>query len=290
MKACCLSPKVKNDSQSIMPSPLLFNLTGRTALITGGGTGIGAAFAKGLAEAGAKVVLVGRREGPLKETAEAINSALFRSNGDDDTDAKAFALPGDVLDYDRHPDLVSRAKALTGQPVTILINNAGVNVRKPPEELTPQHWRISLDLMLTAPFFLARACSEGFQSEKFGRIICIASLQTYRAFPDSIPYASAKSGVTGLSRAMSEYFSPAHGFENVTCNNIGPGYVKTALTAKIFADKERAERLADATLVGRNSVPEDLVGTAVYLCSNASSYVTGQTIMVDGGFTSLGLR
>lgn len=89
---------------------------------------------------------------------------------------------------------------------------------------------------------------------------------------------------------MAEHFSSLYGYHNVTCNNIGPGYVKTELTKKVFEDEERVEKLASATVVGRNSVPEDLVGTAVYLCSNASAYVTGQTIMVDGGFTSLGLR
>lgn len=94
----------------------------------------------------------------------------------------------------------------------------------------------------------------------------------------------------GLARAMAEYFSTAHGFENVTCNNIGPGYVKTELTASVFENEERAKKLAEATILGRNSVPEDLVGTAVYLSSKASGYVTGQTIMVDGGFTSLGMR
>ena len=265
-----------------MASNPLFDLTGRTALITGGGTGIGSAMALGLAKAGAKVVLVGRRQAPLDESASAINSELNAT--------MAFAVPGDVMKYDTLDDIVKQAKELTGKPVTILINNAGVNVRKPAAELTPDHWKLSLELMLTAPFFLARACSDGFKEEKYGRIICTASLQSYQAFPDSIPYASAKSGALGLARALSEYFSPKYGFENVTCNNIGPGYVKTELTASVFEDVERAQKLADATILGRNSVPEDLVGTAIYLSSNASSYVTGQTIMVDGGFTSLGLR
>ncbi len=259
-----------------------FDLSGRTALITGGGTGIGSAMALGLAQSGAKVVLVGRRDGPLKEAASQINSKIEST--------VAFAVPGDVTKYDTLDDIVNQAKELTGKPVTILINNAGVNFRKKAEELTPDHWKLSTDLMLTAPFFLARACSEGFKQEKYGRIINTASLQSYRAFPDSIPYAASKSGALGLARALAEYFSPTHGFENVTCNNIGPGYVKTELTAKVFADMERAKRLADATILGRNSVPEDLVGTAIYLSSNASAYVTGQTIMVDGGFTSLGMR
>mmetsp|Transcript_9398 Transcript_9398/g.13794 ORF Transcript_9398/g.13794 Transcript_9398/m.13794 type:complete len:278 (-) Transcript_9398:60-893(-) len=263
-------------------SKTLFDLSNRTALVTGGGTGIGSALAKGLAKAGAKVVLVGRREAPLVATADAINTAVGQE--------VAFPLPADILDYDGHRSLVERAKELTGRPVTILLNNAGVNVRQKATDLTPAHWQQSLDLMLTAPFFLARACSEGFASEGYGRIMNVASLQTHQAFPDSIPYASAKSGLLGLTRALAEYFAPAHGFANVTCNSIGPGYVATELTKSVFEDEARAKRLAEATILGRNSVPEDLVGTAVYLSSQASSYVTGQTIMVDGGFTSLGLR
>jgi len=264
----------------------LFDLTGRTALITGGGTGIGAALAKGLAEAGASVILVGRREAPLQDTCQKINAALATGDGR----KVAHALPADILQFETLPDVVARAKVMTGKPVTILVNNAGVNVRQPAEKLDREHWQRSLDLMLTAPFFLARACSDGFKEERYGRVICIASLQSYQAFPDSIPYASAKSGALGLARGMAEHFSSVHGYENVTCNNIGPGYVRTELTASVFADEERAQKLADATLVGRNSEPEDLVGPTVFLASGASGYVTGQTLMVDGGFGALGMR
>jgi len=262
----------------------LFDLTGKVAIVTGGGTGIGAGLAQGMAEAGAKVVLIGRRPDPLIESAMEINEAVGAE--------RAFALPADILKYDNHPNLIAEAQALTGgcTPPTILLNNAGINVREKAENLTPEHWKVSLDLMLTAPFFLSRAMSAGMKTEQYGRIVNIASLQSYLAFPDSIPYAVAKSGSLGLARSMAEYFSPYHGFENVTVNNISPGYVKTELTASVLADVERAEKLAQRTLIGRNSVPDDMVGTVVYLASEASNYVTGQTITVDGGFTSLGLR
>jgi len=262
----------------------LFDLTGRVAIVTGGGTGIGAGLAQGMAEAGAKVVLVGRRPNPLDESATKINEVCGEE--------RAFALPADVLKYDELPSLVEKATSLTGNqaPPTILLNNAGINVRQKAENLTPEHWDVSLHLMLTAPFFLGRAMSDAMKQEKYGRIMNIASPQSYLAFPDSIPYAAAKSGNLGLARAMAEYFAPYHGFENVTVNNISPGYVKTELTASVFADVERAERLAGRTLIGRNSVPDDMVGTVVYLASEASNYVTGQTIPVDGGFTALGLR
>jgi NAD(P)-dependent dehydrogenase (short-subunit alcohol dehydrogenase family) len=262
----------------------LFDLTGKVAIVTGGGTGIGAGLAQGMAEAGAKVVLIGRRPDPLVDSAKIINDACGSE--------QAFALPADILKFDDLPSLVEQAQALTGgsTPATILLNNAGINVRQKAEDLTPEHWTVSLDLMLTAPFFLARAMSDGFKSEQYGRVINIASPQSYLAFPDSIPYAAAKSGNLGMARAMAEYFAPFHGYENVTVNNISPGYVKTELTASVFADTERAEKLAQRTLLGRNSVPDDMVGTVVYLSSEASNYVTGQTIPVDGGFTSLGLR
>jgi NAD(P)-dependent dehydrogenase (short-subunit alcohol dehydrogenase family) len=262
----------------------LFDLTGKVAIVTGGGTGIGAGLAQGMAEAGAKVVLIGRRPDPLSDSAKIINDACGSE--------QAFALSADILKFDELPSLVAQAQAIAGgsTPATILLNNAGINVRQKAEDLTPEHWTVSLDLMLTAPFFLARAMSDGFKSEKYGRVINIASPQSYLAFPDSIPYAAAKSGNLGMARAMAEYFAPFHGFENVTVNNISPGYVKTELTASVFADTERAEKLAQRTLLGRNSVPDDMVGTVVYLSSEASNYVTGQTIPVDGGFTSLGLR
>ena len=174
---------------------------------------------------------------------------------------------------------VERAGELAGgTPVTILVNNAGVNVRTAADDLTPEQWRLSLELMLTAPFFLALACWEGFKREWYGRIINVASLQSYQSFPKSIPYASAKRGLLGLARAMAEHFSTAHGFENVTANNVGPGYVRTELMASFFADEARGTRLAEATLLGRNSVPEDLVGPAVFLASPAAGDVTGQTL------------
>lgn len=271
----------------------MFDLTGRTALITGGGTGIGAAIALGLARAGAKVVLVGRREAPLRETADQINATVLVAGSDSakGNEAVAFSLPGDIMEYAKLPELVEKATQLAGGvPPTIVVNNAGVNVRQPADDLTPDHWKVSLELMLTAPFFLARACSDGFKKEKYGRIINIASLQSYQSFPNSIPYAAAKSGILGLARSMAEHFSRAHGYDNVTVNNLGPGYVKTELTASVFQDEERANKLAEATLIGRNSVPEDLVGPTIFLASLASAYVTGQTLMCDGGFTALGMR
>ena len=268
----------------------LFSLEGRTAIITGGGSGIGAALALGLARSGASVVLAGRREQPLKETCESIREHLRADGFGPGVEQRADFYPSDITNYEELPGLVEAARKITGAAPTILVNNAGINVRQPAAKLDPAHWQQSLDLMLTAPFMLTRAMSESMKQERYGRVISLASLQSFRAFPDSIPYASAKSGVLGLTRALSEEYSAPRGFEGVTCNAIAPGYVKTSLTKAVFDDKARSQRLADATLLGRNSVPGDLVGAAIFLASPASSYVTGQVLPVDGGFTSLGLR
>lgn len=267
----------------------LFSLEGRSCIVTGGGTGIGAALAMGLARSGARVVLVGRRLQLLEESAHDIQQQLL-ADGLADVEKRAVAVPCDITDFSALPGLVQAAGDQTGIPPTILINNAGVNVRQKAGDLEHAHWQQSLDLMLTAPFVLTRALGDNFKSEQYGRIISMASLQSYQAFPDSIPYAAAKSGILGLTRAISEEYSPASGYTGVTCNAVAPGYVKTELTAAVFADPVRSQKLADATLLGRNSLPDDLVGAVIFLASPASAYVTGQTLPVDGGFTALGMR
>ena len=259
----------------------LFSLASRVALVTGGGTGLGAAFAKGLVNAGASVVVCGRREAPLQETVRAIE--------DEFGPGRCHAVQCDLEEADAAARCVAEAAAHFGGAPTILVNNAGINVRVPAAELTPAHWQQSLGLMLTAPSELARACAPAMKAAGYGRIINVASLQSTLAFPDSMPYAAAKSGVLGLTRALAEAYSPKHGYDGVTCNAIAPGYVRTELTAAVFADEERAARLAAKTMAGRNSVPDDLVGPAIFLASPAAAYVTGQCLNVDGGFTALGL-
>lgn len=197
-----------------------------------------------------------------------------------------ISLSCDITALDTLPDLVQESHYLTNVAPTILVNNAGINVRQPADALNSDHWYMTLNLMLTAPFCLTRCLAPYMREQNYGRIINIASLQSFQAFPDSIPYAAAKSGVLGLTRGIAEAYSEV----GCTANAIAPGYVETELTASVFADKERAQRLADATLLRRNSVPQDLVGAAVFLASPAASYITGQSIPVDGGFTALGMR
>ena len=274
-------------SSTIPPAPAgpgaqLFSLASRVALVTGGGTGIGAALAQGLSESGAKVVVAGRRAEPLNATAARINAQIG--------DEVCWPLVCDVADLESADSTVAKAAELAGAPPVLLINNAGVNVRQPAAELTVEHWHRSLDLMLAAPFFLARACAPAMAKARYGRIVTTASLQSAQAFPNSIPYAAAKSGVLGLTRALAEAYSPEYGYEGITCNAIAPGFVQTELTASVFANNALAASLAARTISGRNSVPSDLVGTCVFLCAPASAYVNAQTLYVDGGFAALGAR
>lgn len=250
----------------------LFDLTGRTALVTGASSGIGARMAHALAVAGADVILVARRADALKAKSEEIAR---------ETGRRAAAVPCDVMADDAADALASDAKAVLRDP-DILVNAAGVNLRQPWEDITPETWQQTLRLNLEVPFFLARALVGPMIASGYGRIINIASLQSVRAFPNSMPYGASKGGIAQLTRAMAEAWSP-HG---VTANAIAPGFFKTELTAPVFENPELAEKQAAATAIGRNGELEDLDGPTVFFASPASAYVTGQVVGVDGGYTA----
>jgi gluconate 5-dehydrogenase len=163
-----------------------------------------------------------------------------------------------------------------------VIHAAGLNTREAADEVTPEGWDATLAVNLTAPFFLSQALVPAMKSKGWGRIVNFASLQTTRAFPGGIAYGATKGGVGQLTRAMAQAWSP-HG---ITANAIGPGFFPTELTAAVFDDPERAQRNADQTCMGRNGTLADIDGPILFLCSEASSYVTGQVLMVDGGFTA----
>lgn len=185
----------------------LFSLAGKTALVTGGTSGIGRRQALALAQAGASVVLVGRREAQLHQTIADIEAL----NG------SAAALPADLADRGCLPETAARA-AIPFGPIDILINAAGVNLRQPPEAITLESWDSTLNLNLATPFFLARELVPGMRKRNWGRIINIASLQSRRAFSNSIPYGASKGGVSQLTRAMAEAWSRY----GITCNAIAP--------------------------------------------------------------------
>ena len=249
----------------------LFDLTGRRALVTGGSSGIGQAMAHALGLAGARVLLVSRRQAQLAEAA-----ARLVADGID-----APFLAADLADTPGLRSVAHEAERRLGG-IDILINAAGINLRQPFADVTPEAWQTQIALHLGAPFFLTQALAPGMKARGWGRIVNIASLQSVRAFADSAPYGAGKGGVLQLTRAIAQAWS-AHG---ITCNAIGPGFFPTALTAPVFADGPAAARHAAQTCIGRNGELQDLHGATVFLCSQASAYITGQTLMVDGGYTA----
>jgi gluconate 5-dehydrogenase len=248
-----------------------FDLRGRRALVTGGNAGIGEAMAMALGLAGARVLLVARRETELAAAA-----LRLAARGID-----ASTLSGDLADVAAIGALARRGEAQLGG-VDILVNAAGVNLRQPFSEVTPSAWQTQLALHLGAPFFMTQALAPGMQARGWGRILNIASLQSFRAFDHGAPYGAGKGGVVQLTRAIAREWGP-HG---ITCNAIGPGFFPTALTAAVFENPELAHRNAAQTCLGRNGALDDLHGATVFLASDASRYITGQTLMVDGGFTA----
>lgn len=245
-----------------------FSVAGRVACVTGASSGIGRALATGLAEAGAKVVGVARRAERLED---------WRA----EAGAGAAAVVADLSDPSAMDEAAARISAPFGPP-DILINAAGTNPRLTAEDQDWESWRATLDINLSTPFFLAKALVGPMKAKRWGRIVNIASLQTERAMPSGVAYGASKGGVGQLTRAMAEAWSG----DGIIANAIAPGFFHTELSAAVFADKERSARNAAQTCVGRNGELEDLVGPALFLCSEAAGYVTGQVLYVDGGFTA----
>ena len=248
----------------------LFSLAGRHALVTGGSSGIGLAMARALGFAGARVTLLARRTGPLAAAADSL-----RTEGID-----AAFEPCNLTDVEALK--TAAARAIARVPVDVLVNAVGINLREPFMQVSAGSWDEQLAIHLRAPFFLTQAVAPTMAGRKWGRIINIASLQSERAFANSAPYGAGKGGIVQLTRAIAQEWSP-HG---ITCNAIGPGFFPTALTAPVFDDPEIALRNATQTAIGRNGCLEDLYGTAIFLASDASAYITGQTLYVDGGYTA----
>jgi NAD(P)-dependent dehydrogenase (short-subunit alcohol dehydrogenase family) len=249
----------------------MFSVKDRVALVTGGNAGIGLAMARALGHAGARVVLAARREGALRDAV-----ASLASQG-----IEAGFIASDLASAEGARQCAEQALAAHAR-IDILVNAAGVNLRQPFSEVTPEAWQTQLALHLGAPFFLAQVLAPKMAEQGRGRIINIASLQSYRAFANSAPYGAAKGGVVQLTRAIAQEW----GRRGITCNAIGPGFFPTALTASVFADEALALRHAEQTCLGRNGRLEDLDGLTVFLASDASAYISGQTIMVDGGYTA----
>ncbi|MCK0148871.1 SDR family oxidoreductase [Marivita sp. S6314] len=246
----------------------LFDLTGRVAVVTGASSGLGRRAAVTLAAAGAKVVGVARRRDALADLCTEIGEA-------------AAYVVADVADRAAMDDLTAALTAPFGSP-DIVVHAAGINTREAADDVTPEGWDTTLALNLSAPFFLSQALVPAMKAKSWGRIVNFASLQTTRAFPGGIAYGATKAGIGQLTRAMAEAWSR----DGINANAIGPGFFPTELTEAVFSDPDRAARNAAQTCIQRNGRMDDMDGPLLFLCSDASSYVTGQVLMVDGGFTA----
>ena len=244
-----------------------FNLSGKVACVTGASGGIGRHAASLLAESGASVVGVARRADQLQTWAGGHeNRAIVTA------DLAEAAAVGDV----------AQAVAEPFGPPDILINAAGINTRQGADDVTAEGWATTLTLNLSTPFFLAQALAPAMKAKGWGRIVNFASLQSRRAFKNGIAYGASKGGVEQLTRAMAEAWSVS----GINANAIAPGFVETELTAPVFGDPEVAAHHAAMTCIGRNGTLEDMSGPLLFLCSEASRYVTGQVLFVDGGYTA----
>lgn len=246
----------------------LLDLSGKVACVTGASAGLGRRAAIVLANAGAKVVGIARRKDALASLKDELGSDFS-------------GLPADLSDRDAIADIASQASGTFGNP-DIVVHAAGINTRETADDVTPEGWDVSLNLNLAAPFFLSQAFVPAMRQKGWGRIVNFASLQTTRAFPGGVAYGASKAGIGQLTRAMAEAWSK----DGINSNAIGPGFFPTELTAAVFDDPDRAARNAAQTCIGRNGAMEDIDGPLLFLSSNASAYVTGQVLMVDGGFTA----
>jgi NAD(P)-dependent dehydrogenase (short-subunit alcohol dehydrogenase family) len=250
----------------------LFSLDGRVAVVTGGSSGIGAAIASALGQAGARVVLVARDHRRLSD-----GVATLRAAG-----CEASQVSADLADRGEVARAAAAAAAALGEPDT-LVNCAGVNPRPPMDALTSADWDQAIAVNLTTPFLLGQRFGPVMARRGWGRIINITSQQAHRAFGNSGGYGVSKAGLSALTRSQSEAWAP-HG---VMVNSLCPGFVATPLTEATAADPVRAAALAGRTMIGRNGVPSDFAGAAVFLASRASDFITGQTLFVDGGFSAV---
>ena len=251
----------------------LFGLVGRVALVTGGNSGLGLAMAKALALGGARVVICGRNAQRLQTAVEDVGNS----------GSQAACVEFDVELTAKLPELAHLAARPFGPP-DILVNAAGVNPRFPWDQVDVAMWEKTLAVNLNAAFFLAKELVGSMIKRGFGRIINLSSLQSVRAFENSMPYGASKGGISQLTRAMAEAWSK--GQSGVTVNAVAPGFFKTKLTEPLFEQPELVQSLASKTLIGRTGEPEDIHGITLFLASKASSYVTGQVVLLDGGWTA----
>jgi NAD(P)-dependent dehydrogenase (short-subunit alcohol dehydrogenase family) len=249
----------------------LFDLTGQVAIVTGTSRGLGQYFARALAKAGADLVLTSRNRDTLRDF-EAEMRALGR---------RTIALELDVREPASIKQMVDEATAAFGQ-IHILVNNAGCNVRKPALDVTWDDWNLVLDTNLRGSFFVAQAVARGMIEHGYGRIINIGSVTSVFGFAGLAPYCASRGGIRQLTMSLADDWG-GHG---VTVNCLAPGWFRTEQNKVLYEDPEWVEYLTDRIPVKRAGLPHDLDGAVVFLASEASRYITGQTLLVDGGIST----
>lgn len=259
--------KPENPNHSLLTHPLsVFSLEGRLALVTGGGSGIGLTIAQCMTNAGAQVVIIGRREEVLKEAVTQLGP-------------KAHYFVNDVTETKKIPGLIERIESEHG-PIDVLVNNAGINMKKPVWEVTDEDFDKILQTNLHAVFSLTRECGKRMVQRKSGSVIMLSSMAALYGIDRVVAYTASKSAIGGMVKALATEFSPL----GVRVNAIAPGFIETPMMLTAMnGDPSRRDKAMDRTPMASWGKPDDIGWAAVYLASPAAKFITGITLPVDGG-------
>ena len=249
----------------------VFDLSGQVALVTGASRGLGQGFARALAKAGADLILTSRRRETLADFEAEIGSLGRRT----------VAVGLDVRDSSSIQRMAAEAEAAFGQ-IHILVNNAGCNVRKPALEITWDDWNLVVDTNLRGSFFVAQAIARGMIAHRYGRIINIGSVTSVFGYAGLAPYGASRGGIRQLTMSLADDWG-AHG---VTVNCLAPGWFKTEQNQALYENQDWVDYLIERIPLKRTGRPDDLDGAIVFLASEASRYITGQTLLIDGGIST----
>jgi NAD(P)-dependent dehydrogenase (short-subunit alcohol dehydrogenase family) len=249
----------------------LFDLTGKVAIVTGASRGLGQYFARALAGAGADLVVTSRTLESLQEFTSEIESLGRR----------VLPLALDVRDHQSIQVMADAAFAHYGK-IDILVNNAGCNVRKPAVDVSWDDWNLVLNTNLRGGFFVAQAVAKKMIPAKYGRIVNIGSVTTVAGYAGITPYCASRGGVKQMTMSLADDW----GQHGITVNCLAPGWFKTAQTSVLYDNQEWVDYLVDRIPLKRPGQPNDLDGTVIFLASDASAYMTGQTLLVDGGIST----